>query len=158
MSGVPCAVCRQIAARSLDHADTHSAPPTQEYPAYHVNMRSHRSLETWKRAHSLCIKTLRAIDDAYHPRAHAVFDQIRRAAVSVEANIVEGYALGTPSLFKRHLRIARGSAAEVESLLEIAGEMQYLPTNVVTSLTTEADRTLAMIFALMRSPRLKARP
>src|SRR2546428_14134299 len=61
-------------------------------------------------------------------------DQLRRAAVSVEANIVEGYALGTSKLFRRHLRIASGSAAEAERLARLAGELRYLPEPVVEEL------------------------
>src|SRR3989442_3144876 len=54
-------------------------------------MRKYRSLVGWQRARALTIATLKATDAAYHPRARALFDQIRRAVISVEANIVEGY-------------------------------------------------------------------
>jgi four helix bundle protein len=67
----------------------------------------------------LVLLALRATDEASHPRCYALFDQLRRAAVSVEANIVEGYALGSTPQFKRHLRIALGSAAEAECLVRI---------------------------------------
>jgi four helix bundle protein len=80
-------------------------------------MNSYRTLSAWKRAHEALIVTFRATDDAYHPRKHAIFDQIRRAVVSVEANVVEGYALNTAPLFRKHLRIAFGSAAEAETLV-----------------------------------------
>ncbi len=51
-------------------------------------MRKYRSLVVWQRAHRLSIGVLRATDRAYHPRSRAVFDQLRRAALSIEANIV----------------------------------------------------------------------
>jgi hypothetical protein len=65
-------------------------------------MHKYRSLLAWQRAHELALRVLEATDETYHPRARAVFDQLRRAAVSVEANIVEGYALGSPAQFRRH--------------------------------------------------------
>ena len=65
---------------------------------------------------------MRATDAQYHPRSRALFDQLRRAALSVEANVVEGYALGTPLQFRRHLRIALGSAAEAESFVRTASD------------------------------------
>jgi hypothetical protein len=48
-------------------------------------MHSYRRLEAWKQAHAALMLTLRATDDAYHPKSRAMFDQIKRAAISVEA-------------------------------------------------------------------------
>lgn len=56
-------------------------------------MHSYRRLDAWKHAHAALRLTLRATDDAYHGKSRALFDQLKRAAISVEANIVEGYAL-----------------------------------------------------------------
>jgi four helix bundle protein len=85
-------------------------------------MYSYRRLDAWKRAHQGMMLTLKATDQAYHPRSRALFDQLKRAAISVEANIVEGYALRTAALFRRDIRIAIGSAAEAECLTRAAGE------------------------------------
>jgi four helix bundle protein len=93
---------------------------------------------------------LRATDLAYHPRSRAVFDQLRRAALSVEANIVEGYALTTPLQFRRHLRIALGSAAEVECFLETVGELGYLPRATVDELAHLVDLIIGNLFGLLR--------
>jgi len=53
--------------------------------------------------------------------------QIRRASVSVVANIAEGCARGSAGDLERHLRFASGSAAEVETLLLIAADLELLP-------------------------------
>ena len=90
-------------------------------------MHRYRSLAVWQRSHDLVLLVLRSTDRSYHPRSRALFDQLRRAALSIEANVVEGYALGTTPLFRRHLRIAIGSAAETESFLRTAGELEFLP-------------------------------
>lgn len=113
-------------------------------------MDSYRKLDAWQRAHMLCIGTLRAADAASSPRTYALFDQLRRATISVEANIVEGYALQTPGLFRRHVRIALGSAAEVECLLNVAGELEYLPRPTLADLQADAGRTIALLFGLLR--------
>jgi four helix bundle protein len=52
--------------------------------------------------------------------------QVHRSAVSVEANIAEGYALGTSPNYLRHLHISVGSLAETESHVEIAHDLKYL--------------------------------
>src|SRR5256885_11865206 len=102
-------------------------------------MRSYQTLVAWKRAHEALVLALRATDAAYHPRAKNLFDQLRRATISIEANIVEGYALNTPGLCRRHLRIAFGSAAEAETLGRAAVEMGDLDESTVEPILEAGD-------------------
>ena len=88
-------------------------------------MYGYQSLDAWKHAHAVVVMTMRATDRSARPETTDLFWQIRRAIVSVEANIVEGYALGTVGLYVKHLRIAMGSAAELECLLRLAKELGY---------------------------------
>ena len=115
-------------------------------------MQSYQSLHVWQRAHGLVLITLRATDAARQPKTWAVFDQLRRAVVSVEANVVEGYALRTPRQFRRHLWIALGSAAEAESLIRSAGELEYLSDKIVTEILSVLDSTIALLLGLLRRP------
>jgi four helix bundle protein len=119
-------------------------------------MDSYRTLEAWKNAHRLARFAHEATNRAYHPRSRSLFDQIRRAAVSVEANIVEGYALNTPGLCRRHVRIAFGSAAEVECLVRLAGELDYLPADTVRELTRTLAATMRTLRGLLRHPPVTA--
>jgi len=114
-------------------------------------MDKYRSLAAWQAAHGLVLLTLRATDAASHPRCYALFDQMRRAALSVEANIVEGYALGSTAQFKRHLRIALGSAAEVECLARVAGEIGYLPADRVGELEGLTGRVIRTVRGLLNA-------
>jgi len=120
-------------------------------------VQSYKSLFVWRRASEFCLATLEAVDDAWKPNAGALFEQLRRAAISVDVNIVEGYALQTTGFFRKHLRIAVGSAAEAERLLEIAETRGYLSTEVIKSLKAKADLALGALFGLLRSPRLRAK-
>ena len=120
-------------------------------------MNSYKSLVAWQRASNLSVRTLEIVDDAWGPRGAVVFDQLRRAALSVDLNIVEGYALNTPAQFRRHIRIAIGSAAETERLLEIAERRGYLTAEQVEPLRRAVDGTLGPLFGLLRSPRLRQR-
>jgi four helix bundle protein len=113
-------------------------------------MYKYQSLDAWKRAHAAVLLALRSTDAAYHPRARSLFDQIRRATVSVEANIVEGYALGTPGLCQRHLRIAMGSAAEAECLVRLAGELGYLSEKTSNELEGLLSGTMRALHGLLR--------
>ncbi len=113
-------------------------------------MDSHRSLEAWKVARQLSLAVLEKTDDHYHPRARSLFDQLRRAAVSVELNIVEGYALQSRAQFRRHLRIALGSAAETECVLELVASRRYLPDDISTELLDLTAGALRLLFGLVR--------
>ena len=105
-------------------------------------------------ARELCLRALPLLDQHNRPNTFALFNQLRRSVVSVEANIVEGYALQTANQFRGCLRIAAGSAAEVECLLEIAIELKYLPPDSASNLHRLVNETLALIKGLIRSNKL----
>ena len=113
-------------------------------------MHKYQSLDAWKHAHSVVLSALRATDPV-SPRQRAIFDQLRRAAVSIEANIVEGYALGTAPQFRRHLRIALGSAAESECLVRMARELQYLDVDRARVLEQDLAKTLGCLVGLLKT-------
>lgn len=119
-------------------------------------MNSYRSLVAWKHAHAALLMAYRATDEANHPRKYSLFDQIRRAVVSVEANIVEGYALNTVPLFRKHLRIAFGSGAEAETLVRAAAELGYLETKCAEEIENSLGQALRSVRGLMRSPPVAA--
>jgi len=112
-------------------------------------------LVAWQKAHAVAGAVLKLTASSRSPSTWAVFDQLRRAAISVGANIVEGYALGTAGLFRRHVRIALGSAAEVECLLRLAVEQGLLSRKKVASVTADLDRLFRVLRGLMlgRSPK-----
>ena len=118
-------------------------------------MDGYRALDAWQLAQQLCLGVLEATDGPLPRRTWAVVDQLRRAVVSIDVNIVEGYALGTVPLLRRHLRIALGSAAEAHRLLTIAADRGYLPSPRTTAFLHLADRTAACLFRLLRSPNLR---
>ncbi len=121
-------------------------------------MDGYRTLAAWQYASKLCLQTLEVTDETSQRRTWAALDQLRRAVISIDVNIVEGYALGTAPLFRRHLRIALGSAAEAQRLLEIAERRQYLTADELRPLKELADRAIRALYGLLRSRRLAIRP
>jgi four helix bundle protein len=75
---------------------------------------------------------LPAIHQVKHAYANPIFAQLQRAALSVQLNIAEGYALKTSKRFRNHLDIAYGSAVETAELLELSGELHLLSSEVTT--------------------------
>jgi four helix bundle protein len=77
--------------------------------------------------------------------------QIRRAAVSIPSNIAEGQFRNSPKEFKQFLSIALGSAAELETQLIIAREIDYLSGEESTFLLNILERIMKMLKKLSLS-------
>jgi four helix bundle protein len=78
----------------------------------------HQRLTVFQRALE-CVELADELAQAVPPRWTAMADQIRRAALSVPANIAEGAADFSEANRKRHYRIAKGSAAESAAYIEV---------------------------------------
>jgi four helix bundle protein len=114
-------------------------------------MDRYRSLEVWQVARQVSLSVLKQTDEHYHPRARGFFDQLRRSAVSIELNIVEGYALKTMGQFRRGLTIALGSAAETECVLELAAARGYLPASASVGLHKLVTTVMRLLFGILRT-------
>jgi len=109
----------------------------------------------WQRAHELARNIYKTTLRSNFNRDFALRDQIRRAALSPMCNIAEGYARSGPKEFLRFLDIARGSSAEVQSLLYIAKASEYISAEEFRQLYELADEVTALIAGLTRSLRVK---
>ena len=89
-------------------------------------LKAFRKLIVWQRAHELALMIYKASEKFPRHEVFGLTSQMRRSAVSVGANIAEGYALGTAPNYLRHLNISVGSLAEAESHIEIAHDLHYL--------------------------------
>ena len=115
-------------------------------------MNSYRSLDAWQYAHAAVILVHKSTEELKQPKSWALVDQLRRAVLSIETNIVEGYALATQAQFCRHLWIAFGSAAESETLVRAIAELGYLETSVTDQLQTMLAGALRTLRGLVRNP------
>ena len=115
-------------------------------------MDSYRSLEAWKYAHAAVILVHRSTEGLSRPKYWAILDQLRRAVISVETNIVEGYALATQPQFLRHLWISFGSAAESECLVRAVAELAYLDVSVTRELESLLAGAMRTLRGLLRNP------
>lgn len=109
---------------------------------------SFESLEVWKRASRLAVRTYQVLKDC---RDYGLKDQMTRAAVSVPSNIAEGYDRGTNKEFIRYLNIAKGSAAELRTQLYIAKEIGVITPEAMTELVEETKGISGMLRKLASS-------
>ncbi len=66
--------------------------------------------------------------------------QMRRSAVSVPSNVAEGWGLHTRASLLKHVRIARGSIAELETQMELAQRLEYLQRDSTRELASNLGR------------------
>jgi len=120
-----------------------------------MNVRSYRELEVWKLgmrlAHYVCLLSKAfPVEERF-----GLVVQMRRAAVSVPANIAEGHARESTREFLRYLLIARGSLAEVETYVQLAEDLGYCAATSAQEILGLCDREGRMLRGLQKA--LKAR-
>jgi four helix bundle protein len=87
---------------------------------------SYRDLDVWNLGIDLVVSCYRITHSFPRQEEYGLSAQLRRAAVSVPSNIAEGHARASTGDYLRHLSIAHGSLAELETHLEIARRLGYL--------------------------------
>jgi four helix bundle protein len=108
-----------------------------------VAFQTFREIVAWQRAKSLAILVYRVTKEMPADERFGLTMQIRPAAVSVAANIVDGFGRGTNPEFAKFCRIARGSLFELMSHVEIANELGHIsPNQELTDVMQETDRVL----------------
>jgi four helix bundle protein len=113
-------------------------------------MEGHKDLVVWRKAMDLVAVIYRLTRTFPKEELYGLTGQIRRAAVSIPSNIAEGHALKQTLAYLRHLAIASGSLAEVQTQLEIADRLGYLsPENM--KVVVQADEVGRMLAGLRRS-------
>ena len=109
------------------------------------SIRSHRDLIVWQRARELGRACLTVCVRLRGQFRYSVGDQIVRCVFSISGNIAEGRGRLSKADNVRHLTIARGSLAELESHLDLAVDLSFLlPEEVVRAreLSDEVGRML----------------
>ena len=94
----------------------------------------YRDLVVWQRAIDLVPRIYAVVRKLPREETYALGDQLRRASISVPANIAEGQGRRHPREFLQYLAIARGSLAELNTLLILAQRLGYLTPSALDEL------------------------
>ena len=89
-------------------------------------MSDYRKLLVWRKAHELALAVYQVTTTFPVAELYGLTSQLRRASVSVAANIAEGSGRGTQRELARFCRISRGSLNELEYHLLLSKELNYL--------------------------------
>jgi four helix bundle protein len=118
-------------------------------------IHSHRELKVWELGIEITTKIYAITNHFPASELYGLTSQLRRAAVSVPANIAEGHARKTTKDYMHFLAIALASLAEVDTHLEIAKRLNYVEPWNIDELNTELDRLGKMLQSLRRSLQAK---
>ena len=102
--------------------------------------KPHRRLEVWQKSIDFATEIYQVTSRFPADERFGLVSQMRRASVSIPSNLSEGAARGTVE-FAQFVRIAIGSASELDTQLEICHRLDYLSAE----LHTELDEQLATI-------------
>jgi four helix bundle protein len=92
----------------------------------HMSVRNYRDLEIWQDGVRFTLAVYEITGTFPKHEQFGLAGQLQRAAVSIPSNIAEGHVQASDAVFARHLQIAIGSAAEVDTQLLIAQQLGYL--------------------------------
>ena len=115
--------------------------------------RDHRKLQAFQRADALVKQVYLATAGFPASERYGLSSQIRRAAVSVPTNIVEGCGRESEGDYLRFLDIAFASCRELSYLIDLSHQLGFLDERAGAGLTEEADHTAATLSALRKSLR-----
>jgi len=87
---------------------------------------TYKDLKVWQKADDLAIAVYEACRDFPKDEKYGLTSQLRRAALSVPTNIVEGYARKGDKELAKFVNFSLGSLAETEYLLNFAKRLGYL--------------------------------
>ena len=113
-------------------------------------MRPHQKLEAWSRSIDLVIDVYRSTDHFPKEERYGLTGQIRRAAVSIPANLAEGAGRHSQKEFAHFLSNSQGSASELETELIIANRLGFLDEASFAKLIGQLERIGRLITGLTR--------
>ncbi|HUW59772.1 MAG TPA: four helix bundle protein [Candidatus Bathyarchaeia archaeon] len=120
-----------------------------------MKTKSYRDLETWQEAMNLVEMCYCLANALPSEEKFGLASQIRRAAVSIPANIAEGYGRIHRGDYLHHLSMAGGSLAELETLLTVAGRLKLLSRDALVP-TWEQTQLVGRLLARLRQGLQKA--
>ena len=109
----------------------------------------YRDLKVWRRSIALVRSVYTIVRSLPREESYGLSDQLRRAVVSIPANIAEGQARLHRKEFVQHLSIARGSLAEVDTLLVVAHQLEYIDRNTLDTVAEEIAEVRRMLHGLL---------
>ncbi len=102
-------------------------------------MRDFKKYDIWKLSHQLVLEIYQLTKSFPKEEIYGIVSQIRRASISIPNNISEGCGRDSDAEFNRFLTIALGSATEVEYLLLLSKDLDFISKNTFEKLNNSIN-------------------
>jgi four helix bundle protein len=122
-----------------------------------MKIDSYRQLEVWQKAVALVIEIYQITRSFPREELYGLTSQVRRAAVSIPANIAEGWGRNMTRDYVQFLRVARGSLLELETHLVIAKNLKFIEALTLQGSAEQTQEINRMLNGLIRSLEHSAR-
>ena len=116
-----------------------------------MSVKSYRDLEVWQKAMDLVVDCYQITKRFPKSEIYGMTSQMQRAAVSIPTNIAEGRERQYTREFLQYLSVAYGSLAELETLVQIAENLNYLDVNQLKQILDKTAEVGRMLNGLRRS-------
>ena len=116
-----------------------------------IEVKGYRGLEVWKRSRLLVKHIYEASASFPQSEIYGLTSQLRRATVSIVANIVEGNARFSKKEYAHFISIAHGSAAETCALIELASDLNYISLENADKIVQDSEIISKMLNKLRTS-------
>jgi len=114
-------------------------------------LKDFKELKVWRKAYDLALAIYEASRSFPREEMYGLTSQLRRAAVSVGANIAEGCGRRSDGELVRFLQIARGSASEIEHHLLLARDLKFLEATTHQEIEKRLQEVQRMLTSLVSS-------
>ena len=114
-------------------------------------MRDYTKIEAWKLADDLTVGVYQATQSFPREEIYGITSQIRRAACSVPANIVEGSSRESKRDYLHFLYISRGSLSETQYFVHLSRRLGYLSDADAERLIGQTKQTFACLHGLIKA-------
>jgi len=114
-----------------------------------VGIRSYKDLKVWQTGMRLCVQVYELSGNLPKNEQFGLISQMRRAVVSVPANIAEGHRRQYDKEFCQFLHISLGSLAEVETYLCLCEQLEYINEARLAPLYTQIEELGKMLHGLI---------
>ena len=114
-------------------------------------MQSYKDLIVYEKGYKLSLEIYRVTNNFPKEELYGIVSQMRRSAISIPCNIAEGYRRGHRKEYIQFLHIAQGSCGELETLLSLSKDLEFLEGRTFKNLYQSQDEISRLLRGLIFS-------